>query len=200
MRSSTPFAAACCADRGEPFGLGVAGGDDQLAAVAGAARRARRNTRRASCARDAEPRHQAVVRIVDAGVDDLAVARGGDHADRRFALEHEDLAAGQRERGARSRARRRRRRQPRTRPVPSPKSATFGRVRGRLMLNASLKRAMRDCKSRGISWFIQHREVVWLTQELTRNGRRVSVYLIKTCAQPRCQTRQSPREPWQNAW
>jgi hypothetical protein len=26
------------------------------------------------------------------------------------------------------------------------------------MLNASLKRAMRDCKSRVTSWFIQHRD------------------------------------------
>ena len=96
------------------------------------------------------------MRIVDPGVDHLAVARGRDRADRRFALEHENLAAGERE-AARDR-------EPDDAGADNhafdlfhhrdpPRSA---RVRGRLMLNVSLKRAMRDCKSRGISWFIQH--------------------------------------------
>ena len=45
-------------------------------------------------AADAHPRHQAAGRIVDAGVDDFAVARGGNRADPLRRLQNDDLAAG----------------------------------------------------------------------------------------------------------
>ena len=73
-------------------------GDDELAAPS------ERNAAFAAigverlAAGDAEARHQAAGGIVDAGVDDFAVARGGLRADRLGRLEHDDLAPGERQR------------------------------------------------------------------------------------------------------
>src|SRR6185437_10418753 len=47
---------------------------------------------------DAGARLEAAPRVVDAGMDDLAVARGGLEADAVFAFEHHDLDAGARQR------------------------------------------------------------------------------------------------------
>ena len=44
-------------------------------------------------AADAHPRHQAARPVVDAGVDHLAVARGGDGADPLGRFQHDHLAA-----------------------------------------------------------------------------------------------------------
>ena len=74
------------------------GRDDQLAAVA--VRHAlfcAIGVQRASPG-DAEARHEAVRRIVDAGVNDLAVARGCFGADALGRVQHDDLASGQRQR------------------------------------------------------------------------------------------------------
>ena len=46
---------------------------------------------------DAHPRHQAAGLVIDAGVDHLAVARGGDGADALGRFEHDHLATGLRE-------------------------------------------------------------------------------------------------------
>ena len=48
-------------------------------------------------AADAHPRHQASGRVIDAGVDHLAVARGGDGADAFGRFQHDDFAAGLRQ-------------------------------------------------------------------------------------------------------
>ena len=48
-------------------------------------------------AADAHPRHQAARRVIDAGVDHLAVARRGDGADPLGRLQHDHLAAGLRQ-------------------------------------------------------------------------------------------------------
>jgi hypothetical protein len=53
-------------------------------------------------ARDAESRLERAGRIVDAGVDDLGVARAGLGTDRVRGLQHDHFAAGERE-GARHR-------------------------------------------------------------------------------------------------
>ncbi len=73
-------------------------GDDQLAEalVRHAMRRA--IGIEAALALDAGQRLEAVLRIVDPGMDHLAVARGGLEADAVFALEHHDFDAGLRQR------------------------------------------------------------------------------------------------------
>ena len=95
---STPFASA---RRLMPASIASScgvGRDDQLAAVdvrhallgaVGVERLA---------AGDAEPRHEAAGRIVDAGVDHLAVARGGLGADAFGGFQDDHLAPGQRQR------------------------------------------------------------------------------------------------------
>ena len=76
--------------------LGV-GGDDQLAAIA------MRNAVIGAIsvermpAADAHLRHQAAGAVVDAGMDHLAVARGGHRADALGRLKHDHFAAGQSE-------------------------------------------------------------------------------------------------------
>src|SRR5579875_595458 len=74
------------------------GGDDQLAAIVeGHAALTAISIERAP-SRDAEPRHEAGRRIIDAGMDHLAVARGCFGADTLGLFEHDHLAPGQRQR------------------------------------------------------------------------------------------------------
>ena len=93
-RSSTPLAAAAARMASSLLDLGGVGGDDQLAAVA------ERDAARAAeivehpLAGHAEARHQAAARVVDAGVDHLAVAAGGLGADALGGLQHQHLAPG----------------------------------------------------------------------------------------------------------
>ena len=81
-------------DLGELLGLGVVGGDDQLAAIP--VRHAVLGTVgiEQAPAGDAGARHQAALGIVDAGVDDLGIARAGLGADAFGCLDDDDLAAG----------------------------------------------------------------------------------------------------------
>ena len=81
-------------DLGQLLALGLVGGDDQLAAIA---------VRHAvlgavgieqAPAGDAGARHQAALGIVDAGVDDLGIARAGLGADAFGGLDDDDLTAG----------------------------------------------------------------------------------------------------------
>ena len=89
-----PDAAACAWMAQERLVLGLVRGDDQLAAapVLDAARLG--VAVEELLALDAGPRLQAARRVVDAGVDHLAVARAGLGADRVGALEDDDLAPG----------------------------------------------------------------------------------------------------------
>src|SRR6185312_12276915 len=82
----------------------LGGGDDPFAgaAVAEAAARAVRIERLA--AGDAERRLEAAGRIIEAGMDDLAVAARGAGADRFRRLEQHDLASGERQRAGRGEA------------------------------------------------------------------------------------------------
>ena len=82
-----------CFDRSELARLGPVSGDDELPAVF--MRHAVIGTEliKRTLSGDAEARHQAVLRIVDAGVNDLAVARGNAGADRLRCFENDHLAA-----------------------------------------------------------------------------------------------------------
>ena len=74
--------------------LVLAGGDDQLAAIAVRDATAAAVVVEPPLALDAEPRLQAAGRVVDAGMDDLAVARAGLAADQLVALQEDHLAPG----------------------------------------------------------------------------------------------------------
>ena len=81
------------ADRLQLFGFLRRRRDDQLAAIAmGDAVIAAIAVERVLAA-DAHPRHQAAGGVIDAGVDHLAVARGGHGADALGRLQHDHFAA-----------------------------------------------------------------------------------------------------------
>jgi hypothetical protein len=79
------------ADALELLGLGVAGGDDQLAAVAGGHAVAGAVLVELPLPGDAGPRHQAAGAVVDAGVDHLRIAGGGLGADALRGVQHQDF-------------------------------------------------------------------------------------------------------------
>ena len=70
------------------------GGDDQFAAISVRNAVVGAVPVQELLARDAQPRHQASRFVVDAGVDHLAVARGGHGADALGLFQHDHLAPG----------------------------------------------------------------------------------------------------------
>ena len=96
-RSSTPLASAWALIDCSFCGLVGGGRDDQLAAVAMRDAVVAAVSVERVLAAHAHPRHQAAGRIVDAGMDHLAVARRRHGADAFRGLQHDDLAAGLRQ-------------------------------------------------------------------------------------------------------
>ena len=78
--------------------LALRGGDDQLAATPMRHAVIPAEPVEHGVAVDAQPRLGEACRVIDAGMDDLAVARAHPRADRVFGLDDDDLAAGARER------------------------------------------------------------------------------------------------------
>ncbi len=80
------------ADRLQLFGLFRRGRDDQLAAIAIGDAVLLAITVKRMLAADAHPRHQAAGTVVDAGMDHLAVTRGGHGADPLGGFQHDHFA------------------------------------------------------------------------------------------------------------
>ena len=91
-------------DLGELLALGLVGRHDQLAAIAMRHAVLGAIGIEQAPAGDAGPRHQAALGIVDAGVDDLGIARAGLGADAFGGLDHDDLTAGKGKRAGHGKA------------------------------------------------------------------------------------------------
>ena len=162
-RSSTPFAAALARMRFERRLLRRAGGDDELAAPRMRHAALGAIGVQAVLAGDAGARFERAGRVVDPGVDHLAVARAGLGADHAGRLEEQHLAARHRQLARRPRGRSPRRRSPRSRRVPctapqaisasiwssaSPRLRAASRISAQVRSSTSMPCARRSARRR----------------------------------------------------